>query len=100
MGKGTERGRGDHDQVLGGRNKNEALRTSRKNGNRQPLKVRGRGTLQKVPEAWEVRDCQDSKGGTLDEMTDCRERELVEPTSNRKTGHQMRDLSDSGPPTR
>ena len=48
-------------------------------------------TLQNAPETWEVRDSQDSKGGTLDEMPDSRERELIEPTSSRKTGHQVRD---------
>jgi hypothetical protein len=31
-----------------------------------------------------VRDSQDSKGGTLDEMPDVREKELIEPTSSRK----------------
>ena len=36
-----------------------------------------------------MRDSQDSKGGTLDEKPD-RERELIEPTSSRKTGHQVR----------
>ena len=29
--------------------------------------------------------------GSLDEMPDSRERELIEPTSSRKTGHQVRD---------
>ena len=48
-------------------------------------------TFQNVPETWEVRDSQDSKGGTLDEMPDSRERKLIEPTSSRKTGHQVRD---------
>ena len=43
-------------------------------------------TLQNAPETWEVRDSQDSKGGILDEMPDSRERELIEPTSSRKTG--------------
>jgi hypothetical protein len=38
-----------------------------------------------------VRDSQDSKGGTLDETPDSRERELIEPTSSRKTGHQVMD---------
>ena len=33
-----------------------------------------------------MRDSQDSKGGTLDEMPYSGERELVEPTSSRKTG--------------
>ena len=44
-----------------------------------------------ISETWEVRDSQDSKGGTLDEMPNSRERELIEPTSSRKTGHQVRD---------
>jgi hypothetical protein len=35
-----------------------------------------------------VRDSQDSKGGTLDEMPYSGERELVESTSSRKTEHQ------------
>jgi hypothetical protein len=38
-----------------------------------------------------VRDSQDSKEGTLDEMPYSGEREHVEPTSSRKTGHQMRE---------
>jgi hypothetical protein len=38
-----------------------------------------------------VRDSQDSKGGALDEMPYNGERELVEPTSSRKTRHQVRD---------
>jgi hypothetical protein len=36
-----------------------------------------------------VRDCPDSKGGTLDEMLYSGERELVESTFSRKTGHQV-----------
>ena len=48
-------------------------------------------TLQNAPETWKVRDSQGSKGGTLDEMPDNRERELIEPTSSRNTSHQVRD---------
>lgn len=48
-------------------------------------------TLQNAPETSEVRDSQDSKGGTLNEMPDSRERKLIEPTSSRKSGHQMRE---------
>jgi hypothetical protein len=48
-------------------------------------------TLQNAPETWEVRDSQDSKGGTFNEMPNSRERELVEPTSSWNTGHQVRD---------
>jgi hypothetical protein len=38
-----------------------------------------------------VREYQDSKRGTLDEIPYIGERELVEPTSSRKTRHQVRD---------
>jgi hypothetical protein len=55
------------------------------------MEIGGWGTLQNAPETWEMKDSQDSKEGTLDEMPDSRERELVEPTSSRKTGHQMRE---------
>ena len=37
-------------------------------------------------------DSKDSKGGTLDVMLDSKERELIEPTSSRKTGgYQVRN---------
>jgi hypothetical protein len=39
----------------------------------------------------EVRDSQDSKGRTLYEMPYSEEREVVEPTSSRKSGHQVRN---------
>jgi hypothetical protein len=41
------------------------------------------GTLHNIPETWEVRDSQVSKGGTLDKMPNSREKEFIEPTSNR-----------------
>ena len=68
----------------------KVLKASRKNENSQLWEVGGGGTLQNVPEAWEVRDSQDSKGGILDEISYSEERELVEPTSSRMTGNQMR----------
>jgi hypothetical protein len=40
-----------------------------------------------------VRDAQDSKGETLDEMPNSGERELVESTSSRKAGHQVEGWS-------
>jgi hypothetical protein len=49
------------------------------------------GGLQNIPETWEVRDFQDSKAGALAEMPHSGEKELVEPTSSRKIGHQVRD---------
>jgi hypothetical protein len=45
--------------------------------------------LQKVQETWEVKDSRDSKGGTLDEIPYNRDRQFVEYTTNRKTGHQV-----------
>ena len=64
---------------------------SRKNVHRQSQEIEGGGTLRNAPETWEVRDYQDSKGGTLDELPLSREREFIKPTSSRKTGHQVRD---------
>jgi hypothetical protein len=54
----------------------------------------GEGTLRNAPETWEVRDSQVSKGGTLDQIPSSGERELVEPTSSRKTGchHTVKTL--------
>jgi hypothetical protein len=48
-------------------------------------------TLQIAPETWEVRDSQDSKREILNEMTNSREREIVEPTSSQKKGHQAKE---------
>jgi hypothetical protein len=39
-----------------------------------------------------VRDSQNSKAGTLEEMSYSGDRKLVESTSSRKTGNQLRDL--------
>ena len=43
-----------------------------------------------VPETREVRDSQESKGETWNKMPDSKERELIEPTPSRKTGHKVR----------
>jgi hypothetical protein len=49
-------------------------------------------TLQNALETWVVRELRDSKRGALDECPIVsRERELIEPTSSRKTGHQVRE---------
>ena len=42
-----------------------------------------------VPVSWEVRDSQDSKGGTLDEVVYSGERDLVESTPWGGTEHQV-----------
>jgi hypothetical protein len=69
------------------------MSTSRKNGNRQPQELKGWGNRPECTRALGggVRDSQESKGGTLVEMPYSREREFIEPTSSRKTGHQVRD---------
>ena len=38
-----------------------------------------------------MRSSQDTKGGALDEMPYIEKRKVVEPTSRRKTGHEVRD---------
>jgi hypothetical protein len=55
--------------------KKEALRTRRMNVNMQQGKWEVGDPL--VPETWEVRNSQDSKGRTLDEMPKNGEREIV-----------------------
>lgn len=39
VGKRKGRRRGEHDQVLGGKNRTEVLNSNRKNGNREPQEV-------------------------------------------------------------
>ena len=47
------------------------------------------GTLYNVPETWDVRDSQDSKGGTVDETPNSGEKDISESTSSRKIDHQV-----------
>ena len=64
------------------------LRASKKNGNRQPQEVGDLlDPLKCTRDLAGERDSQDSKGGTPSEMLYSGERELLEPTSKRKTGH-------------
>jgi hypothetical protein len=76
-----------------GEDRRKALRTRRMNGNMQPQEVGGGwgDPVGNVPKTWELTDSQDSKGGTLDEMPNSGERELVESTSSRKTGHRVEE---------
>jgi hypothetical protein len=50
------------------------------------------GNLQNAPETLIAKDCQGSKGWTLDVMPNSRERELIEPTSSRMRGHQVKEV--------
>jgi hypothetical protein len=70
----------------GERNRREALRTSRMNRNMQPWGWEVGGSSRKYQRPKSLRD---SKEGTLDKMPKNGKRELVESTSNRKTGHQV-----------
>jgi hypothetical protein len=58
------------------------MRTSRKNGNRQLPEVGGWGNPEKCTRELGG-DSQHSKGETLDEISDNRERDIIEPTYSR-----------------
>ena len=60
-------------------------------GNMQPWEEGGGVPSRKIPKTWDVRDSQDSKGGTLDEMPHSGEKELVEPTSSKRQGIKWKD---------
>jgi hypothetical protein len=65
---------------------------SRNNGNRKPWEVGVRGLPPpECPRDLGGKDYQNKKGGTLDKIPYSVEREVVEPTFSRKTGHQVRD---------
>ena len=69
----------------------KSLRTRRMNGNRQPQEVGGWGDPPECTIGLGGERLTGSKGETLDQIFYIRERELVEPTSSRKTGHQVRE---------
>jgi hypothetical protein len=83
MRKGTGRVRGEHDQVLGWVEQDWSSEGQQKEWKQGTSRGRRWGDPQNVPETWDVRDSQDSKRGTLDEMPYSGERKLVEPTSSR-----------------
>jgi hypothetical protein len=89
-GGGVEEGESGMWSGIGWGKRTEALRASRRNGNRLPQEIWGWGNPLEC-----TRDLggqtQDSKGRTLDEKPNSRQRELTEPTSSRKTGHQVRN---------
>ena len=67
------------------------MRSSRKNGNRQPQEIGGCGDPPECPRDLGGERLSESKRGTLDEMSNSRERKPVEPTSSRKIVHQVRN---------
>jgi len=71
--------------------KTEGLRASRKNGNRQPKEDWGWKDPTECTRDLGGEKLSGLKEGILDEMSYSMEKELVESTSSRKTGHQMRD---------
>jgi hypothetical protein len=90
-GAGGVRRRGEPDLVLGeGKGQKPWGPAERmETGNLRKQEVDG--TLQNAPESWEVRDSQDLNWRTLNKMPHSGERELMKPTSSRKTEHQVRD---------
>jgi hypothetical protein len=70
-------------------NRREDLKASKMNANMHLQGVGVGWTLKKEPEVWEVRDSLDSKGGTIDEIRNSGERELVDSSSSTKKGHQV-----------
>jgi hypothetical protein len=69
----------------------EALRASRKNGNRRPPKVGGWGDRTNSTRDLGDENLSGFKGRDPRCNSDSREKELVEATSSRKTGHQVRN---------
>ena len=89
--RGTVKGRGKHDPVFGvGGDSTEDLRANRKKENRKHQEVGGRGRgggsrMCQRPKRWATHRTQRA----LDECAYTGEREIVESTSSRKTGHQV-----------
>jgi hypothetical protein len=89
--EGKERGAGRGTRSGIGCGGGGELKPWRPTERRQPQEIGHWGDLPDCTRDLGLRDIQDSKGGILDEMPDSRERELVDPTSCRKTWHQVRD---------
>jgi hypothetical protein len=88
--KGRGREKGKHGQALEEGEYQKLSPEDQQNEWKHKTSEGGRwevGDVLKVADTWEVRESQDSKGGTLDEMPKSGKRELVEFTSSRKTGN-------------
>ena len=86
MREGRGRGKGGHDQVLGVGTRSETR------GPTERMEIYNLGRWEnplKCSRDLEVREPQNSKGKTLDEMPNGGEKELVESTSSRKTEYQV-----------
>jgi hypothetical protein len=71
--------------------RNEALGASRKNGNRQHQEIGGWANPLECTRDLGGERLSGLKGRDLKWNADSRKRELIEPTSSRKTWHQMRE---------
>jgi hypothetical protein len=85
--KETGRDRGVYDQVLGGQNRTKVPRAIRKMETGDLGRL-GWGGLQNVPETYEMRESQDSKGQTLDKIPDSGERKLVDSRKDRTSSER------------
>ena len=73
------------------RQRAEAQRASRKNGNSQPQEIGGWGDPLECTRDLGGKRLSGIKVRPLNEMPDNRKRELIETTSSKKTGRQVRD---------
>ena len=87
---GKDKGEGEHDQVWGRENKTEDLTANRKNGDVQLQEVGGEQPSRMHQRPGKGETLRTQREGPLDVMSYSRERELLESTSSRKTGHQVR----------
>jgi hypothetical protein len=83
VGKGSEGGKGN--MIRYWEDRREDLRARRMNGNMNLRWCEADRPSRKCQETWEVRDSQDSKRVTFDELPNNGERKLVESTSSSKT---------------
>lgn len=83
MGKGTKRGRGEHDKVFGG-NRTEILRVSRNNGNRQTWEGKGGENPLEYTRYWGGERHSGVKLRDMDIVLYSWEREFVEFTSSKR----------------
>ena len=77
--------------LLGEGERLKSLRANRNKGNMQPQEERHSGHPPECTRYLGGERLSGSNRGTLDEMHYIGDRELVEPTSKSKTGHQVRD---------
>jgi hypothetical protein len=80
MGEGGESGRGGEPDLVLDEGKKLKPWGQHKEWKQATSGIGEWGHSSRMHQRPEVKDSQDSMGGTLDEMSDCRKREFIEPT--------------------